>query len=118
MATVALLGLAVVVGAGRTANDSVESTSASEARLTIVRSTTLAATLPTGRARSAATWCGTPSSLDVKPNVVAGYPVRFLYAIPSDGQDRFSTFANVMQTDWETIDSWWRSQDSSSCASR
>jgi hypothetical protein len=62
---------------------------------------------------TAATWCGTPSSLDMKPNVVAGYPVRFVYAVPSDGQERFSIFANVMQTDWETIDSWWRSQDSS-----
>ncbi len=44
---------------------------------------------------------------------MAGYPVRWIYAIPADGPDRFSNFANVMQTDWETIDSWWRREDPS-----
>jgi hypothetical protein len=67
--------------------------------------------LPAGQARAAATWCGTPSQVDAEPNAVAGYPVHWVYAFPSDGQDRFSTLANVMETDWETIDSWWRGQD-------
>ena len=51
------------------------------------------------------------SELDTKPNVVAGNPVHWIYAIPSDGPDQFTTFASRMQTDWETIDSWWRGQD-------
>ena len=37
--------------------------------------------------------------------------MHWIYAIPSDGPDRFTTFASRMQTDWETIDSWWRGQD-------
>jgi len=70
-----------------------------------------AATLPHIKARTSATWCGTPSELDSRPNGVSGNPVHWIYAIPSDGPDRFSTFASRMQTDWETIDAWWRGQD-------
>src|SRR4249919_363130 len=76
----------------------------------VLRSTALLAT-PTSRALSSATWCGTPSAIDAKPNAVAGYPVHFIYAVPSDGTDRLSTFASRMETDWEAIDSWWRGQD-------
>jgi hypothetical protein len=61
--------------------------------------------------RAAATWCGTPSQLDLAPNAVAGFPVHWLYALPSDGADRFATFANAMQTDAEAIDAWWRRED-------
>lgn len=61
--------------------------------------------------RTAATWCGTASQLDRAPNVVAGHPVHWVYAIPSDGQDRLSEVGSVMQTDAEEIDAWWRAQD-------
>ena len=90
---------------GRTA------TPTSAARQVLVTKTTAAAATPAGVARASATWCGTPSELDTKPNVVAGNPVHWIYAIPSDGPDRFTTFASRMQTDWETIDAWWRGQD-------
>ena len=63
-------------------------------------------------ARVAATWCGTPAQADVRPNVVSGNPVHWIYALPSDAPDRFSTFASQMQTDAETIDAWWRREDS------
>ncbi len=63
------------------------------------------------RARAAASWCGTASQVDRAPNAVAGNPVHWVYAIPSDGQDRLSTLASVMQTDAEEIDVWWRTQD-------
>jgi hypothetical protein len=66
---------------------------------------------PARAARSAATWCGTPSQADSTPNAVAGHPVHWIYAIPSDGTDRFSNFASRMQTDAEAIDGWWRGQD-------
>lgn len=46
-----------------------------------------------------------------EPNAVAGNPVHWVYAIPSDGQDRLSSIASVMQTDAEAIDAWWRTQD-------
>jgi Divergent InlB B-repeat domain len=62
-------------------------------------------------ARTAATWCGTPSQSDLTPNTLAGHPVHWIYAVPSDGADRFSTFGSVMQTDAEEIDAWWRRED-------
>ena len=42
---------------------------------------------------------------------MSGNPVHWIYAIPADGPDRMSTFGSRMQTDWETIDGWWRGQD-------
>jgi Divergent InlB B-repeat domain len=62
-------------------------------------------------ARATATWCGTPAQADLAPNTVAGFPVHWIYAMPSDGGDRFTTFANAMQTDAEEIDAWWRRED-------
>jgi len=72
-----------------------------------------AGALPVVRAtaQATATWCGTSSQVDLTPNVVAGNPVHWVYAIPSDGQDRLSSLANTMQTDAEAIDAWWRTQD-------
>ena len=58
-----------------------------------------------------ATWCGTPAQADLAPNAVAGFPVHWMYALPSDGADRFGTVANTMQTDAEEIDAWWRRED-------
>lgn len=72
---------------------------------------TTATRLPQLQSRASTTWCGTPSAVDTTPNAVAGYPVHWIYVIPSDGEDRFGTFASVMQTDWETMDAWWRGQD-------
>jgi List-Bact-rpt repeat protein len=83
----------------------------SPTRVVVTRTSLSAASLPNATARSTATWCGAPSEVDSKPNTVAGNPVHWIYAIPSDGQDGFSSFASAMQTDWETIDSWWRGQD-------
>jgi hypothetical protein len=60
----------------------------------------------------ASTWCGTPSTVDRAPSVLAGSAVHAIYAIPSDGADRLGDFGTQMQTDAEVIDGWWRSQDS------
>jgi hypothetical protein len=79
-------------------------------RLVLTRSLAQSAA-PHLESAAAATWCGTPSELDATPNAVAGNPVHWIYAYPSDGQDRFSTISSAMQTDWETIDTWWRGQD-------
>ena len=62
-------------------------------------------------ARAASTWCGTAVQADQSPNVVAGHPAHWIYAIPSDGQDRLGSVASSMQTDAETISGWWRGQD-------
>lgn len=58
-----------------------------------------------------AAWCGTAAMADRAPNVVAGNPVHWVYAIPSDGADGLGALASVMQADAEQIDAWWRGQD-------
>jgi len=108
-ATAALAGFLVIGGAATQG----ESESGGH-RLTLESSTPASVrglALPGGSARAAATWCGTASESDRSPNVVAGHPVHWVYAIPSDGQDQLSTIASVMQTDAEQIDVWWRGQD-------
>ncbi len=81
--------------------------------LTREHARTLASSSPSARvpARTAATWCGTPTQADLAPNAVAGSPVHWVYAIPSDGPDRFSSYGSLMQGDAESIDAWWRGQD-------
>jgi len=59
----------------------------------------------------ASTWCGTPSTTDRVPNVLAGNVVHVIYASPADGPDRLAQFATQMQTDAEQIDAWWRRED-------
>ena len=67
-----------------------------------------------GAAPAAATaWCGAAAQTDRAPNVVAGNPIRWIYLIPSDGGDNLASVAQVMQSDAEQIDAWWRGQDSS-----
>ena len=39
--------------------------------------------------------------------------MHWVYAIPSDGQDRLASVASMMQTNAEEIDVWWRGQDPS-----
>jgi hypothetical protein len=100
--------LAVAVGATRAAAPATATTSASSLTMTAAPTSIR----PNAASRVSATWCGTPSQIDATPNAVAGDAVHWIYAIPSDGQDRFSSFASVMQTDAEIVDGWWRSQDS------
>ena len=60
------------------------------------------------------TWCGTDRlGANRTPDVDTGsqYRVHVIYAIPSDGQDRFGTVASQIATDIGAIDEWWRGQD-------
>lgn len=66
---------------------------------------------PRARAVAATTWCGVAWRTDRIPNAAGGNPVHWVYAIPSDAEDRLSAVASVMQTDAEQIDAWWRAQD-------
>lgn len=59
-----------------------------------------------------AAWCGSASATDRAPNVVAGNPIHWVYLIPSDGADNLASLAQVMQSDAEQIDAWWRREDS------
>jgi Divergent InlB B-repeat domain len=67
--------------------------------------------VPHGTKRATASWCGAASQVDRAPNAVAGHPTHWVYAIPSDGEDRLATIGSVMQTDAEETDAWWRAQD-------
>lgn len=67
--------------------------------------------VPGVAARASATWCGAASQVDRAPNVVAGNPVHWVYAIPADGADGLTGVADAMQGDAEEIDGWWRGQD-------
>jgi Divergent InlB B-repeat domain len=69
------------------------------------------ATSATATKLAFASWCGSPATGDRVPNVVAGNPVHWVYVLPSDGPDRLSTVASVMQSDAEQVDGWWRGQD-------
>jgi Divergent InlB B-repeat domain len=62
--------------------------------------------------RALAAWCGQAASADRTPNAVAGNPIHWVYVIPSDGADNLAGVASVMQADADSIDAWWRGQDS------
>jgi len=104
---VALTG--VVVGAGAPAREATSDWSPHTLTLRDARGAIGPA--PSRASRASATWCGTPAQADLVPNAVAGNPVHWIYAIPSDAPDRLSTFASAMQTDAEAIDAWWRAGD-------
>lgn len=70
-----------------------------------------AAAISSGEAL-AAPWCGTVSDAD-RPAAVAGYPIRVLYAIAADGEDRSAAVAPTINSDIAEIDGWWRREDSS-----
>ena len=73
----------------------------------------LAAALPSAAHAAVApvTWCGgTPAATD-RPDVVGGDQIHVVYAVPSDGTDRFGTLASAIAADIGAIGSWWRKQD-------
>jgi Divergent InlB B-repeat domain len=59
----------------------------------------------------AATWCGPSSTTDRFPQLFGGDDIHVVYAVPADGTDRLDELANAIETDVETIDTWWRGQD-------
>jgi hypothetical protein len=109
-ALVGAVVLAAGLGSGAAQRSGARSASAITVD-TVRRSATNSLPAVRAPASAAATWCGTPSPVDLAPNALAGFPVHWIYAIPSDGPDRFATFAHAMQADAETIDAWWRRED-------
>jgi hypothetical protein len=60
----------------------------------------------------ASAWCGTPGTVDRLPEGNPGAQVHVIYAVASDGTDNLAaSIGTLMQTDAETIDTWWRGQD-------
>jgi len=62
------------------------------------------------------TWCGTDEvTADRVPDVelTSADQVRMVYAVPTDGNDNFATYANGIATDAQWISDWWQQQDAS-----
>jgi hypothetical protein len=62
------------------------------------------------------TWCGSgPAPADREPSIEVSSPnqVHVVYAVPSDGTDRFAALASPIATDIAAIDAWWQRQDPS-----
>jgi len=57
-------------------------------------------------------WCGTGvTAADRLPDALGGQQIHVVYAVPSDGPDRFVATATGIATDIATIDAWWRRED-------
>jgi Divergent InlB B-repeat domain len=59
----------------------------------------------------AGTWCGTGENIADLPDANTGPQFHVVYAIPSDGTDRFATVVNQISDDVTSIDTWWAGQD-------
>ena len=81
-------------------------------RLITVLLLALGATALAPATASAASWCGNDvATQDRRPEAVSGAQFHVLYAIPSDGADRFAESAPKIVTDLEHVVRWWRGQD-------
>src|SRR5438477_103485 len=77
----------------------------------------LTAHVPTAHTSAAAVaWCGSgetsvnrPDSADVA--LSSANVVHVSYVVPSDGVDRFATYAPAIVSDLAAADAWWRAQD-------
>jgi hypothetical protein len=55
-------------------------------------------------------WCGTEDAAD-RPDTIASHLIHVVYAVPADGQNRFSTSASGIATDLSAVTSWWLGED-------
>jgi hypothetical protein len=63
-------------------------------------------------AGAAVTWCGSGETSDDRlPDATAGFQFHAVYAIPSDGGDRFPDMVSKIATDLAAVDEWWRRED-------
>jgi hypothetical protein len=57
-------------------------------------------------------WCGNDrAASDRVRDLLGGPQIHVVYAIPSDGEDRFTEMASLLTTDVAAIDAWWRASD-------
>jgi hypothetical protein len=57
-------------------------------------------------------WCGSGEPSTDLPDAVSAFEWHVIYAIPSDGQDRFGYFAPRIAGDVAAVTNWWIGQDS------
>ena len=59
-------------------------------------------------------WCGNDlAQSDRVHDRMGGEQIHVIYALPSDGPDRFAELASPIATDVAAIDAWWRREDPS-----
>ncbi len=57
-------------------------------------------------------WCGNDlAQSDRVHDRMGGEQIHVIYALPSDGPDRFAALASPIATDVAAIDAWWRRED-------
>ena len=57
-------------------------------------------------------WCGNDvAQSDRVHDRMGGEQIHVIYAVPSDGPDRFAELASPIATDIAAIDAWWRRED-------
>jgi hypothetical protein len=59
----------------------------------------------------ASTWCGSGESTADRTDIVTGQQIHTIVAIPADGADTFTATANQLQTDVDSVSTWWVGQD-------
>ena len=65
-----------------------------------------------GAGSRAAGWCGSDeAATDRLPDAVAAQQIHVVYAVPSDGQDRFAEDAPRIVADLQALDGWWQRED-------
>jgi hypothetical protein len=79
--------------------------------LAVLAAALAASFAPAAHAVTPVTWCGGAPSANDRPDVVGGNQIHVVYAVPSDGADRFAQVASAIATDAGAIGEWWRKQD-------
>jgi hypothetical protein len=69
----------------------------------------LGAAFPEGA--TAGAWCGSDQATTDRPDLVGGSKFHLIYAMPSDGADRFLETAPKIVTDVNVVLSWWARED-------
>lgn len=80
-------------------------------RLVCVLALALAPLAAPGLASAAIPWCGNDTLSTDRPDTLGGRKWHVLYAIPSDGVDRFAETAPKITTDLAAVVTWWLRED-------
>jgi hypothetical protein len=59
----------------------------------------------------ASSFCGIPAQQDRAPELFGGPQIHTAYVHAADVADRFTTYADAIETNGEAIEAWWRGQD-------
>jgi hypothetical protein len=70
------------------------------------------AAVSTARAGGPVPWCGSGEPTADLPDAVSAFSWHLVYAVPSNGTDRFATFAPRLAGDIAAMSTWWLGQDS------